>query len=193
VGTGRLSLIHQDTAVKRVGNKKRPQVELAALSRQKAKQEQQTHKQISMPTREAQPKTAAVSLSPSRVAGRGALLDFHVNGFPSPTDPGHPSAPPSTCPFKRTGSQQELWFIRAIVVAQQGNALLFLTRREARRSKDVRHQPRHPLGVDFIRFAELFAHPLLLQPELWPQHDERKSHGKQPTPFADGQRASTQR
>jgi len=43
VGTGRLSLIHQDTAVKRVGNKKRPQVELAALSRQKAKQEQQTH------------------------------------------------------------------------------------------------------------------------------------------------------
>jgi hypothetical protein len=31
VGTGRLSLIHQDTAVKRVGNKKRPQVEPAAL------------------------------------------------------------------------------------------------------------------------------------------------------------------
>ena len=31
VGTGRLSLIHQDTAVRRVGNKKRPQVEPAAL------------------------------------------------------------------------------------------------------------------------------------------------------------------
>jgi hypothetical protein len=49
LGAGRPSLIHQDTAVSGWGNKKRPQVEPAALLRQKAKQEQQTQQQYTMP------------------------------------------------------------------------------------------------------------------------------------------------